>query len=233
MSRRRRRAARSCWSSTRAASGSANKADVLLQVRPGTDGALALGLIHLLIRERRYDAGFVREWTNAPLLVRDDTGNAAHRPPTSHGDASAGGGRVRSRRRRGAGALVRLRRGARRLRRPTWRSGARRPPASVRLADGHTVTCRPGLRAAGRKRRRVRSRRSSSSITGVPAERIVGGGAAARREPARSHYFHNGLVQHTNATQACAGHRDPLRAARRFRPARRQRARDRRRAWTT
>jgi anaerobic selenocysteine-containing dehydrogenase len=54
--------------------GLANKADVWLQVRPGTDGALALGLIHLLIRDGGYDAAFVREWTNAPFLVRDDTG---------------------------------------------------------------------------------------------------------------------------------------------------------------
>src|SRR5262249_51499282 len=54
--------------------GLANKADVWLQVRPGTDGALALGLIHLLIRDGSYDSEFVREWTNAPFLVRDDTG---------------------------------------------------------------------------------------------------------------------------------------------------------------
>src|SRR5262245_35908053 len=54
--------------------GLANKADVWLQVRPGTDGALALGLIHLLIRDGGYDSDFVREWTNAPFLVRDDTG---------------------------------------------------------------------------------------------------------------------------------------------------------------
>jgi len=48
--------------------GLANKADVWLQVRPGTDGALALGLIHLLIRDGGYDIEFVREWTNAPFL---------------------------------------------------------------------------------------------------------------------------------------------------------------------
>ena len=50
--------------------GLANKADLWLQVRPGTDGALALGLIHLLIQDNRFDEPFVREWTNAPLLVR-------------------------------------------------------------------------------------------------------------------------------------------------------------------
>ncbi|HEX6510863.1 MAG TPA: molybdopterin-dependent oxidoreductase, partial [Chloroflexota bacterium] len=50
--------------------GLANKADVLLQLRPGTDGALALSLIHLLIRNRWYDEDFVRDWTNAGFLLR-------------------------------------------------------------------------------------------------------------------------------------------------------------------
>src|SRR5258706_441543 len=54
--------------------GLANRADLLLQVRPGTDGALALALIGELIEHRLYDDAFVREWTNAPLLVRRDTG---------------------------------------------------------------------------------------------------------------------------------------------------------------
>jgi anaerobic selenocysteine-containing dehydrogenase/ferredoxin-NADP reductase len=49
-------------------------ADLWLQVRPGTDAALALGLSRLLIEEGRYDPAFVREWTNAPLLVRGDNG---------------------------------------------------------------------------------------------------------------------------------------------------------------
>ena len=35
---------------------------------------MGLGLIHLLIRDEGYDSDFVREWTNAPFLVRDDTG---------------------------------------------------------------------------------------------------------------------------------------------------------------
>ncbi|CAM3426848.1 Molybdopterin oxidoreductase [Bordetella sputigena] len=52
----------------------AAQADSWLQVRPGTDAALALGLAHLLIETQGYDAAFVRDWTNAPLLVRDDTG---------------------------------------------------------------------------------------------------------------------------------------------------------------
>jgi anaerobic selenocysteine-containing dehydrogenase/ferredoxin-NADP reductase len=52
----------------------AAEADLWLQVRPGTDAALALGLARLLIEQGRYDQDFVRRWTNASLLVRDDTG---------------------------------------------------------------------------------------------------------------------------------------------------------------
>jgi anaerobic selenocysteine-containing dehydrogenase len=54
--------------------GLAGKADVWLRVRPGTDGALALGLANLMIQHGWYDADFVRAWSNGPLLVRADTG---------------------------------------------------------------------------------------------------------------------------------------------------------------
>src|SRR6185295_12129797 len=53
--------------------GLANKADVWLRVRPGTDGALALGLAHMMIRNGWFDRAFVRDWTNAPHLIRSDT----------------------------------------------------------------------------------------------------------------------------------------------------------------
>ncbi len=55
----------------------ASRADVWLQVKPGTDGALALGMIHLMLKHKLYDDGFVRNWTNAPLLVRNDTQDLA------------------------------------------------------------------------------------------------------------------------------------------------------------
>src|SRR5215471_2466395 len=54
--------------------GLANKADVWLRVRPGTDGALALGLANIMIERGWYDRSFVRDWSNGPLLVRSDTG---------------------------------------------------------------------------------------------------------------------------------------------------------------
>ncbi len=54
--------------------GPANKADLWLRVRPGTDGALALGIAHVMIERSWYDKDFVRDWTNGPLLVRTDNG---------------------------------------------------------------------------------------------------------------------------------------------------------------
>ncbi len=54
--------------------GLANKADVWLRVRPGSDGALALGIAGVMIARGWYDRAFVRDWTNGPFLVRNDTG---------------------------------------------------------------------------------------------------------------------------------------------------------------
>ena len=54
--------------------GLANKADVWLRVRPGSDGALALGIANVMIERGWYDRAFARDWTNGPLLVRSDNG---------------------------------------------------------------------------------------------------------------------------------------------------------------
>ena len=54
--------------------GLANKADVWLRPRPGSDGALALGIANFMIERDWYDRDFVRDWSNGPLLVRADTG---------------------------------------------------------------------------------------------------------------------------------------------------------------
>jgi anaerobic selenocysteine-containing dehydrogenase len=66
--------------------GPATKADLWLQVRPGTDAALALGIAGVMIDRDWYDRDFIRDWTNAPLLVRSDTGRLL-----THGDISEQG----------------------------------------------------------------------------------------------------------------------------------------------
>jgi anaerobic selenocysteine-containing dehydrogenase len=66
--------------------GLANKADVWLRVRPGTDAALAVGIANVMIARGWYDQDFIREWTNAPLLVRSDNGALL-----TYGDLGDGG----------------------------------------------------------------------------------------------------------------------------------------------
>ncbi len=41
----------------------AQEADIHAQLRPGTDGALALGMLNIIIKERLYDREFVEKWT--------------------------------------------------------------------------------------------------------------------------------------------------------------------------
>jgi anaerobic selenocysteine-containing dehydrogenase len=42
----------------------AKKAEMYLSIRPGTDGALALALMHVIIKENLYDKDFVEHWTH-------------------------------------------------------------------------------------------------------------------------------------------------------------------------
>jgi len=52
----------------------ASRAKKWLRLRPGTDGALAMGFLNVIIREGLYDKEFVEKWTNATHLIRGDTG---------------------------------------------------------------------------------------------------------------------------------------------------------------
>ncbi|WP_260853866.1 molybdopterin-dependent oxidoreductase [Paraburkholderia sp. BCC1886] len=53
--------------------GFASRADQWLRVRPGSDGALALGLAREMISRGWFDEAFMTKWSNGPLLVRTDT----------------------------------------------------------------------------------------------------------------------------------------------------------------
>jgi anaerobic selenocysteine-containing dehydrogenase len=53
--------------------GIAKVADIWLQIRPTSDGALFLGWLNTIIQEELYDRDFIEKWTNAPYLVRSDT----------------------------------------------------------------------------------------------------------------------------------------------------------------
>jgi len=52
----------------------ASRAKHWLRLRPGTDSALAMGFMNVLINENLYDHTFLETWTNGAHLVREDTG---------------------------------------------------------------------------------------------------------------------------------------------------------------
>ena len=52
----------------------AARTDEHIPIRPGTDGALALAMIHVILEEGLQDKRFITENTNGPLLVRSDNG---------------------------------------------------------------------------------------------------------------------------------------------------------------
>jgi len=53
-------------------------ADEWVPIRPGTDGALVLALVHELFHARKIDLAFLRDHTNAPWLLVDDPGAPDH-----------------------------------------------------------------------------------------------------------------------------------------------------------
>jgi anaerobic selenocysteine-containing dehydrogenase len=52
----------------------ATKADWWIPVRPGTDGALALGMAKVIVDRKLHDTDFLTRFTVAPFLVREDNG---------------------------------------------------------------------------------------------------------------------------------------------------------------
>jgi len=55
-------------------SASAVHADIWLNPRVGTDAALALAMAQVILRENLHDEEYIREQTDLPILVREDTG---------------------------------------------------------------------------------------------------------------------------------------------------------------
>ncbi len=51
----------------------ASRSNHWLQIRPGTDSALAMGFLNVIINEELYDHEFLKRWTNGTHLIRKDT----------------------------------------------------------------------------------------------------------------------------------------------------------------
>ncbi len=172
----------------------AQKADLWLRVRPGSDGALALAMIHVLLEEGLYDATFVRGWTNGAFLVREDT----HQLLTEQDVAPSGhpetfvvwdcrsGGPADYHPERGYGqdgvdpAL----------------SGSH----EITLTNGHAVTCRPAFELLGELAARYAPERSEE-ITWVPAGDVRRAVRMFATEQPSCYDTWAGLEQDTDAMQ--------------------------------
>ncbi len=173
--------------------GLAVKADVWLRVRPGTDGALALGLANLLLQAGHYDAAFVRAWTNGPLLLREGDGTPLRADHLSaDGDAAH---RV----------AWDLEAGAMMLYDPAEARYDGGTPAldgryEVAGADGRAIPCRTAFDLY-RERCRTFTPERVEEITWVPAEQIRAAATLLGEADAVSSYSWSGVGQHTNASQ--------------------------------
>jgi anaerobic selenocysteine-containing dehydrogenase len=175
--------------------GLAAKADPWLRVRPGTDAALALAITNVMIERGWYDEPFVRRWTNAPLLVRTDTGRLLRADDlASDGDPG---------------------------RHVVWDGAARQPVAvdpaargtdvddhrrlalagtvEVSTTDG-AVACRPAFDLVAESCRAIPPA-VAEEITGVPAAEIERTAQVLWESRPVAFYTWSGLEQHSGTTQ--------------------------------
>jgi len=171
-----------------------DKADLWLRVRPGSDGALALAMIHVLLEEGLYDAAFVRDWTNGPFLVREDTQpllTERDLAPAGHPETFCAWDSKSV-----APVAYRPDHGYRQDGVDPALSGT----YAFTLADGKTVQCRPSLALLKDLAAQYAPERSEA-LTWVPVADVRRAVRMFAIEQPSCYYTWVGLEEHTNATQ--------------------------------
>ena len=174
--------------------GFAVKADRWLQVRPGTDGAVALAIAGVMIDEGWFDTEFVRDWTNGAFLVRDDDGRLLR------ADALTIGGQVADFVAWDEGRCAAIR----------YDPQARRydeSPIQLALSGGFLIAgregpiaCRPAFDHFATLCRAFPPE-TVAAIAGVEAEAIRQTAYLLWHHRPVAHYAWTGIEQHTNATE--------------------------------
>jgi len=175
--------------------GIGSQADMLLQVRPGTDGALALAMIHCLMEESWYDASFARHWTNGAFLLNSETQKVV-----TEADLSSQGSPDRSvvwDESKDQAAVYDHVTGV------YARDGVQPAlfgPRSIKGKDGKEILCRPVFERLCEIASAFAPERSET-ITWVPANKVWQTALLLAHNRPTSLYMWNGIGQHTNATQ--------------------------------
>ncbi len=174
----------------------AAQADLWLQLKPGTDCALALGVMQVILDERLYDGGFCRDWTNGPFLVRSDNGNFLTPADINESgdynnymvwDANSNHVKVYDTLAKGYEDDLQVL--------PSLEGSYK-----IRLYEGREIECQPAFQllkevAAHYPPKRV------ETITGVPGEMIVSAARLLATTKPLCYFSFNGIEQHTNASQ--------------------------------
>jgi anaerobic selenocysteine-containing dehydrogenase len=178
--------------------GLANKADLWLRVRPGTDGALALGIANLMIERGWYDHDFIRDWSNGPLLVRADTGRLL----VEHDSTGAGDARCAFAWDSASARLVRYDTACGRY---NGNSSSLALEGEYRVATaGGEVVCHPAFELFARLCRRY-TPEAVEAICWIPRAQIEEAASLIWHNRPVSYYAWSGHEQHANVTQtACA-----------------------------
>lgn len=171
----------------------AKRADIWLQVRPGTDGALALSMIHVMLEEGLYDQEFAQQWTNGPLLVRSDTGKplllsdleAEGKPSFVAWDPRVGVVGFDPK----EGNYL-----------PEHASPALSGVYALELKGGEVVQCKPAFQLLAELVSGCTPERAES-LTWVPAEKIREATRLFVTRKPSCYYTYVGLEEHTNAMQ--------------------------------
>ena len=170
----------------------ARKADLWLKVRPGTDGLLALSFLNVMLAEKLYDEDFVRDWTNARLLVRDGSGEMLTQDAVVDGgspdlygvwDASADGLTFHD---------------------PAHATAASHPALEgsfeVRLSSGATEQVTPVFDLMKRHLSQY-TPEATAATTGIEPDLVRKAVRLFCATPPGCYYSYNGLEQHANAMQ--------------------------------
>ena len=189
----------------------ARKADLWLKVRPGTDGLLALSFLNVMLAEKLYDEDFLRDWTNARLLVREGCGDLLTQDLVADGgsralygvwDESSNGLTLHD--------PAHVAATAHRAHPSTAHPAAARPageahPAlegtfEVRLASGEAEHVTPVFELLKRHLSRY-APEATAAATGIDPDLARRAVRLFCTTPPACYYSYNGLEQHANAMQ--------------------------------
>lgn len=178
--------------------GFAADADLWLRVRPGSDGALALGVARVMLARGWFDAAFVRDFSNAPLLVRGDDGRLLRAGELAAPPAGAGGDDLVAI--AADGGWIACGRGVR------GSAGSGAEPVltgsvDAHLADGRVVRCETVFARFEQACADYTPERVAALCWIEPAQVEALAGLLHEAGPAVSYYCWAGVCQHTNATQ--------------------------------